>query len=169
VRSASGPLLSLKSMAEVTADWLMSDAHQDGRLGDDALFVTRVSPPPVTEGVRANHQDTTMGQPMNEGEPTSQMGVDDPSRDSRRPDQSRQGYAECWFQSLISASRPIAIIKARDSSTGRAGPRLDKPARRQDPQAAQALNLRALGASASRRIARPQRTASCFQRGLGVT
>jgi hypothetical protein len=51
VKSASGLLLSLKSTAEVTADWLMSNAHQDGRPGDDALFVTRLPPPPVTEGL----------------------------------------------------------------------------------------------------------------------
>jgi hypothetical protein len=48
----------------------MSNAHQDGRPGDDALFVTRLPPPPVTEGLEANHQDTTMAQGTNKGEPT---------------------------------------------------------------------------------------------------
>jgi hypothetical protein len=54
-------------MAEVTADWLMSNAHQDGPPGDDALFVTRASCNRRTGSKPSGHDD---GQAANEGEPT---------------------------------------------------------------------------------------------------
>jgi hypothetical protein len=133
VRSASGLLLSLKSMAEVTANWLVSHAHQDGR-----PKMTLCSSPARLQCLSPKHCKQTIRvrrwlKRRMEANPPSQIGVDNPLPNGRRPDHSRQGYGKRWPEGLISPPRPIAIIKACASSAGPAGPRLDDPTRQEDP------------------------------------
>jgi hypothetical protein len=155
VRSASGLLLSLKSMAEVTADWLMSHAHQDGRprmpLCSSPARLQCLSPKHCKQTIRVRRWPKR----RMKANPPSQTGVDNPLPNSRRPDQSPQGYGKRWFEGLISPPRPIAIIKACASSAGPAGPRLDAPTRQEDPGCS-SMEPCAWGATTRRRIAWPQ-------------
>jgi len=102
VRSASGLLLSLKSMAEVTANWLVSHAHQDGR-----PRMTLCSSPARLQCLSPKHCKQTIRvrrwlKRRMKANPPSQIGVDNPLPNSRRPDHSRQGYGKRWLEGLIS-------------------------------------------------------------------
>lgn len=142
-------------MAEVTANWLVSHAHQDGR-----PRMTLCSSPARLQCLSPNHCKQTIRvrrwlKRRMKANPPSQIGVDNPLPNSRRPDHSRQGYGKRWLEGLISPPRPIAIIKACASSAGPAGPRLDDPTRQKDPGCS-SMEPCALGATTRRRIAWPQ-------------
>jgi hypothetical protein len=124
----------------------MNNAHPDGRPGDDVLFVARLPPRPVTEGLQANHQDTTMAQARNKGEPTVT------GRIVGGLIKAVKVMVNIGLK-VISTPRPIAIIKGRASSAGRAkGLTIQRD---EKIQAAQASRSRACGATTSRRTARP--------------
>ena len=127
----SGPLLSLKSMAQLTVDGPTSHAHQDGHPGDDALFVTRV--PRLRDRMKRTIRTRRRAKRRTNANQQSQINIDAASLDTRRPDQDRQGCAPLpgavsrWPSSSPATRHAVAwpstaTTRSSSYSGNRAGP-----------------------------------------------